>query len=117
MPANATLQFTPLTNELVWFTTVQSFNQFMAACYITITNLNLPAATTTELGAVFKANTVAYEPDAPEATTYLTISNDEGDHQVVSKDSFDELRTRFDALEASYVSLRAKLALAGITVD
>ena len=118
MPADAVLNFDPLTDPVNFFATHTAFNAWFGTITVTIGAANLPLATTLAVGAVKKASVATYA--ATNLTlTYLGITTavdgDGVERQYVAADitTMDDLKTKFDALSASHRALLDALVASG----
>lgn len=103
----ASLNFTPLTNPLIWFPTMGSFNAFIGS--ITVSD-----ATTADEGVVKQATLATYIPAVIDVN-YVEIANDEvvGITEVPTKAAFLSLKAAHDALATKVVALLAAMETAG----
>lgn len=119
MPAAINPTFTPLTDPVIWFATVQAFNQFIGSLSFTVDSVNLPPATTEAIGGVKMAELASYTP-AVLAPTYVNmIADEDGDgvpeqYPVPTRVAYDALQAKLDALATSYDNLLTALEAAGI---
>lgn len=118
MPAAASLTFTPLTDPVVWFATVQAFNQWVGEITVTIGAANLPAATTAAIGGVKMATLSAYVPETVVPTWVGIISDENGDGvaetvNVPSQQAYTDLKTKLDNCAAKLDALMDALEAAG----
>lgn len=105
-----------LTNPIIWFPNTASFNSFMSSCYVTITDSDLPVATTTTYGAVKQA-TLPSPIYPPVVVTYVTINDGDGQSiEVPSKDAYDNLKATVVSLNNTVSALITALEDAGIMV-
>jgi hypothetical protein len=118
MPAAASLTFTPLTDPIVWFATVQAFNNFIGSITVSVASGNLPAATTLAIGGVKMAELATYTPVAVVPTWVTIISDEAADGTpestlVPSQEAYNDLKTKLDNLATSYNNLLTALVAAG----
>lgn len=118
MPAvPATLNFTPLTDPLVWFPDKDAFNAWFASITVDIDGGNLPEATTTTFGAVKEATLAVYNPETV-VPTYVNLATEDPvgnptQTQIPSKQAYLDLLTKVDNLAIKFKALMDAQADAG----
>lgn len=110
MPAvPATLNFTPLTDPLIWFPNKDAFNAFMSRITVSLDGVNLPVATVTTYGGVKEATIATYVP-AVVTPTYVQFATEDPAGvpvvtQIPSKQAYDDLKSKVDSLGILIVNL------------
>lgn len=113
MAAAATLNFTRLLNNRVWFTDANAFNAWMEDITVPISGANLDPATPAVLGGVLQAEVDIYAP-AVVVPTWVTIATDAGETNVPSQQAFVDLQAKVDAAATKLNELLTALDAAGI---
>jgi hypothetical protein len=109
MPAN--IIFDSFVSETTLFASRDAANSFFNA-------ITVPNAETASFGVVKQATLVEYSDPSIPASTYVTLNVMQEDGtivpvQVPSKDSFDQIKTAFNALAAKMISLLTEMKTAG----
>lgn len=113
MPA-ASLTFTPLTDPLVWFPNVDSFNAFIGGITVSIAGTNLPVPTLTTIGGVKLIDVDEYVPGVVNLT-YVSLATEEGVTEVPSKQATIDMKTKLDLLATTVQVLIDQLRAQGYT--
>ncbi len=119
---SASLNFTPLTDPFQFFATHTAFNNWVGSITVNISSINLPPATTVDIGAVKKASVANYNAVTLDLT-YLGITTavdgDGVNRQYVAADvtTMDALKVKFDAISAQLAALQDALVASGALVE
>ncbi len=112
------VNFTPLTNPIVWFATMADFNAFMESLTVSITSTDLPVATINDAGAVKIAAIPTFSPTALSLSYVEIVTDPLGDGNYTVTNVLDQvsaldLLAKVVALENQLNALQAAMVSAG----